>query len=464
MKKLYIFLLSGSLIAFTGCKKFIDVNNDPNNPTTVQESLILAPIELQLSSNVYGGGGVACNVQEYLQVMALNQVAPNSGTYLMYNSDMDGDWGNIYVKVLNSLVNLNKLATTNGKTNYSGIAKILTAYTLGTTTDLWGDIPYTKAFNGVSNLTPSYDSQQSIYTQIQSLLDAGIADIKKNSSVTPGGDDYYYNGDMSKWTKLAYTLKARYYMHLSKAPGTTAAAQAALALTALQNGMESNDDDMKMPYTGAAGGENPWQQNFLSTSTFVLGDTFVNGLIARNDPRLTKMVAPAIQTGLYTGRQNGLLGIGSLEAYSIPTDFYAGTGANDYMVNYSEALFLKAEATLITSGYTAAAPFYIAGVQSHMTKLGVSTTDANTYLASRTLTSANALQLIMEEKQLADFLSLENFTDWRRSGFPVLTKVINASTTAIPRRVLYPQVEITSNPQPQQTARLTDRVWWDAAQ
>lgn len=462
MKKLYIILLTGSLIGFTGCKKFVDVNKDPNNPTTVQESLILSPVELQLSSNVYGSSGIACIAQEYLQVMALNQVAPNSGSYLMYNSDMDGDWTSIYVKVLNSLVNLNKLATTNGKTNYSGIAKILTAYSLGTATDLWGDIPYTQAFNGIANLTPKYDSQQSIYTQMQSLLDAGIADIKKNSPVTPGSDDYFYSGDMSKWLKLAYTLKARYYMHLSKAPGNTAAAQAQLALTALQNGMASNDDDLKMPYTGAAGGENPWQQNFLSTSTYVLGDTFVNGLIARNDPRLTKMVAPSTLNGLYTGRQNGLTEIGDLTSYSIPADFYAGAGANDYMVNYSEALFLKAEATLITSGYTAAAPFYVAGVQSHMTKLGVSASDANTYLASRTLTSANALQLIMEEKQLADFLSLENYNDWRRTGYPVLKTVINPSVPSIPRRVLYPQVEITSNPQPQQTAKLTDRLWWDA--
>ncbi|RYY25653.1 MAG: SusD/RagB family nutrient-binding outer membrane lipoprotein, partial [Sphingobacteriaceae bacterium] len=401
MKKLYITLMTCGLLSFTGCKKYIDINQDPNNPTTVQEALILAPVELQISSNIYGGGNAASFVQEYLQVMALNQVAPNSGTYLMYNTDMDGDWTNLYVKCLNSLVNLNVKAAADGKSNYAGIAKILTAYCLGTGTDFWGDIPYSQAFQGVSVLTPTYDTQASIYTQIQTLLDNGIADINKNSTVKPSGDDYYYAGDMTKWKKLAYTLKARYYMHLSKAPGTTAAAQAQLALTALQNGMVSNDDDMKMPYASNAGNENPWQQNFLSTSTYVLGDTFVNGLKTRKDPRLTKMVAPASSTGLYTGRQNGLPDIGSLESYSIPTNFYAGAGAYNYLVNYSEALFLKAEATLITSGFAAASPIYIQGIQSHMTKLGVSTTDVTTYLASRTLTSSNATQLIIEEKQIA---------------------------------------------------------------
>jgi hypothetical protein len=460
MKKILILLFPCLLIGISGCKKYIDVNKDPNNPTTVGEAQMLAPLEVDISSNLYAGN-VANIVQEYMQVAALNQVAPDAGTYLMYNSDMDGDWTNLYTTCLNNLVTLNKMAETDGKTNYAGIAKILTAYCLGTGTDLWGDIPYSQAFKGASNFTPKYDSQKEIYAQIQSLLDAGIADIAKNDAVAPSGDDYFYAGDMTKWTKLAYTLKARYYMHLSKAPGNTAAAQAQLVLTALENGMQSNDDDLKMAYTGAAGQENPWQQNFMSASTLVLANTVVDGFKTRNDPRLSIMVAPATNTGLYTGLPEGLTSINSLEDYSRPGDFYGAVGATNYIVNYSEALFLKAEATLVTSGYATAQPIYQAAVMSHMNKLGVSASNANTYLSSRTLTSANAEQLIIEEKNIANYLSLENFNDYRRTGYPVLTPAPNA-LSAIPRRVLYPEVEIVSNPQPQQGAKLTDRVWWDA--
>ncbi|WP_428329448.1 SusD/RagB family nutrient-binding outer membrane lipoprotein [Mucilaginibacter sp.] len=461
MKKVYIILLSCILVSVTGCKKFIDVNKNPNQPIDVAEAQILAPVELAIASNLYAGGGVAVNVQEYMQVAALNQVAPNAGTYLMYNTDMDGDWTNLYVTCLNNLVTLNQKAVADGKTNYSGVAKILTAYCLGTGTDLWGDIPYSNAFKGTAVLTPAYDSQKTIYADIQTLLDGGIADIAKNSTVTPGGDDLIYGGNMSKWTKLAYTLKARYYMHLTKAPGYTAAAQAQLALTALNNAMASNDDDFKMAYSGAAGGENPWQQDFISASTVVLGDTFVNGFTTRSDPRLTVMVAPATATGLYTGLGQGLTTIGSLENYSRPGDFYGATGAYNYIVNYSEVLFLKAEATLITSGYTSAQPIYQSAIQSHMAKLGISTTSANSYIASRALTSSNAEQLIIEEKNLANFLSLENFNDYRRTGYPVLPAVPGA-LLAVPRRVLYPEVEIISNPQPQQSATLSDRLWWDS--
>ena len=96
-----------------------------------------------------------------------------------------------------------------------------------------------------------------------------------------------------------------------------------------------------------------------------------------------------------------------------------------------------------------------------MSKLGIAPADAANYIASRgALTTGNALQLIIEEKTISDYLSIENFNDWRRTGYPAITKVPNALTD-IPRRFLYPQVEIISNPQAVQSAVLTDRVWWD---
>lgn len=463
MKKIYFILGFTFMVALTGCKKYIDVNYDPNRPIDVKESLMLPPIQMLISQNINaaGDGNLSVVLQQYLQVMALNQVAPNFGTYQMFNVDMDGDWNNVYVRTLNNLNLLKAKAAVNGNSKYSAIANILSAYTLGYATDAWGDLPYSQAFLGAANPNPTYDSQQQIYVQIQSLLDAGIADIGTNTGLTPGSDDYIYAGDMTKWRKLAYTLKARYYLHLTKAPGTTAVAQAQLALTALTNGMLTNADDAKIAFSGAAGAENPWQQNFLPGTTFVLANTFVDNFTVRNDPRLSKMVKPAVQTGLYTGRQIGLDEIGSLESYSIPSGFYAGANANNYLVNNTEALFIKAEATFIVSGAAAAQPFYQEAIRQHMIKVGVSTADINTYLTSRgTLTAANALRLIMEEKSISNFLNPENYTDWRRTGFPALTKVKNA-LSEIPRRVLYPNSEITANPQPQQRAKITERLWWD---
>ncbi|MBS1973976.1 MAG: SusD/RagB family nutrient-binding outer membrane lipoprotein, partial [Bacteroidetes bacterium] len=322
-------------------------------------------------------------------------------------------------------------------------------------------------FQGASEFTPTYDPQEDIYKDIQALLDNAIADIGKNAANLPGSDDYIYGGDMGKWQRFAYTLKARYYMHLIKAPSYSASAQADLALAALQNGMQSNDDDFKFGYPGTAGNENPWNQTFLPGSTLVLSSYVVDSLKARNDPRLTIMVSPATTPdsayGPYHGRQIGTQDIGSLESYSIPGPFYSAAGAYNYIVNYSEALFLNAEATLIKSGANAAQPVYQDAIKSHMQKLGVSDANISAYLSSRgILTDSNALRRIIEEKSIADFLSIENYTDWRRTGFPLLNPVPNALLPSIPRRFLYPEVEIISNPQPQQSAKLTDRLWWDA--
>lgn len=457
-KVLYIVAIAGCLLA-GGCKKFIDVNQDPNRPSSVQEALILAPAELVVTQSMYAGNA-AVIVQEYLQTIALNQPVPNAGTYYMVPSDMDGDWTILYATCLNNVVRLDSVAQQNNHPNYAAIAKILQALCWGQGTDLWGDIPFSGALAGADNFTPEYDKQEDIYKGMQQLLDDAIAAIDQQSTVVPGDDDYLYKGDMTKWKKLAYTLKARYYMHLTNAPGYDAATQAGLALAALDKGMEADDDDLKFPYQGIAGQENIWYQTFLPGSTLILASGFIDSLKARNDPRLTYMVKPAEETGLYTGRQIGSAP-GSLEAYSRPSDFYQGAGAYNYVVNYEEALFLKAEATLIKSGYAAAEPIYRQAIQAHMTKLNVSGSAVSAYMAARgTLTAANALQRIMEEKATADFLSVENFNDWRRTGFPVLKKVLNG-LSEVPRRLLYPQVEVISNPQPQQSARLTDRVWWD---
>ena len=122
---------------------------------------------------------------------------------------------------------------------------------------------------------------------------------------------------------------------------------------------------------------------------------------------------------------------------------------------------------MIKSGAAAAQPIYQQAIKDNMTMLGLSLSAPNVvnYLAKRgTLTTANALQRIMEEKSIADLLSAENFTDWRRTGFPHLTLASNpqAGITTIPRRYPYSQQEISTNPQPENAdIKITDRVWWD---
>ena len=198
---------------------------------------------------------------------------------------------------------------------------------------------------------------------------------------------------------------------------------------------------MFFPYSGTQTSSAPWYWNFYNTSTVIYASQYVDSLKARNDPRLSLLVAPSVNTGLYTGSVIGS-GFNNLQDYSVSGSFYGNANSNGYVFNADEALFLKAEATYRTAGFIAATPIYRNAITDNMLKLGLDTASSavQAYLTARgTLTDADALELIMEEKDVANYLSLENYTDWRRTGYPPIT-VINsangapASVTEIPRR------------------------------
>ncbi|TDX01226.1 SusD/RagB family nutrient-binding outer membrane lipoprotein [Dinghuibacter silviterrae] len=463
------FYISGILLiaAASGCKKYLDVNHNPSAQNSVPEADILAPVEASVSSLIYGGGS-SMLVNAWVQNVSQNQETPNSDTYQVQNNSFDGYWTDYYVTTMNNDYLLIKEANGNGNHEYAGIGQVLMAFTLGNATDLWGDIPYSQAFQGTVVATPKYDAQDTIYLDLQALLDSAIVNLSNATpGHVPGGDDFFYGGDEGHWIRAAYLLKARYYMHLTKAPGYSATTQATLALAALQNAMASNSDDMSFPYAGTATAQNPLYQNYgpISTSTSVLCATLVDSLVDRNDPRLAALVAGAPGTGLDSGRTAGASGVLTLADFSTPGAFYGNAGSSTYVLNYTEALFLKAEAELIISGVGAAQQYYRQGITTHMIKVGLDTTSASckAYLAARgTLPASNPYQFLMTEKDIANYMSNENWVDWRRTGYPSLTIIPGAVTSTIPRRYLYPLDELTSNPQPQQSALITDRVWWDA--
>ena len=474
MKKIK-FILPLSIIALlgtTGCKKYLDVNKDPNNPSDVQESLLLVPAEMAVSTDLAGGGltignytSIAQTTAYWTQQVALNQLPPQTDEYRVRPDDMDQQFLVIYSGMLQNLRILNNKAVGQGHHSYGVIAKVLTAYTLGITTDMFGDVPYSQALDGA--LHPIYDKQEDVYKTLQSILDSAIAENALDpSAIVPSTDDLLYGGVMSKWQKFAYSLKARYYIHLTKAPGYTAATQAGLALAALQNGFTSKDDEASFAaYANAPGQESPWSQNVIpGNGPIVVASTFVDFLKASNDPRISKMITKG-SGGNYLGRIIGTAPANDPAVYSQVGDFYAANQAPQSLMSYAELEFIKAEATFIQSGAAAATPVYVQAINSHMTDLGIDPTSAAAlaYVASRTpLTSGNAMQRMMEDKWIANFLSIENFNDWRRTGFPVLTIVQSPYVPTIPRRMPYPLAELTSNPQPQQALKITDRVWWDA--
>lgn len=474
MKRNHLIIITAFLLLTApGCKKFLDVNTDPNNPLAVNESLILTPVEINISTNVVGGFA-GTTIAYWMQQISLNQPSPDIETYRVLPADVDNTWSfYLYPNTFENLKVMIEEAEAAGHNQYTAIGKTLFAYSLAITTDLWGDIPYTQALQVNTTTKPAYDSQAVVYAGIQSMLDSALYYINQPpSAVAPGPDDFIYGGDMTKWKKYVYMLKARYYLRLSNAPGRSPVLQADSVLAVVNNGFTSNADNATVSYPGSAQAENPWYENTLpGAGGVVMSASFIDSLKARNDPRLP-VLADTNSSGAYVGRPPGAATSPDPNVYSSLNTFYGGylpiednntgSGAPLYLATYSEQLFIKAEATLITAGPAAADPIYRQGIAAHMTMLGIPAAAQTAYINSRPpLTATNALMEIIDEKYVADFLSIETYNDWRRTGYPVLKLASNAYVNYIPRRFPYSSEEILTNPQPQQSATTADRVWWD---
>ena len=77
--------------AATSCKKFLDINTDPNHPLTVSEGLILSPAEVTIATNIVGGYNGSVTAY-WMQQISLNQPPPNNESYFITDADVNNTW------------------------------------------------------------------------------------------------------------------------------------------------------------------------------------------------------------------------------------------------------------------------------------------------------------------------------------------------------------------------------------
>lgn len=386
-----------------GCGEFLggDTNDDPNKLSREQVRMeaLLPPILIESGRATFN---VGFTFAQYAQHTSFEGTTDEQQP-----TRLNGAWANIYLRALNNAEVLVEKARAQGSPHYLGIAKVVQAYNLGLATSAWEDVPWQEAFVD-DELTPSYNSQEQIYTVVDTLLDGAIRELQKPPSefTTPGSDDVVYGGNEDQWIRLANALKARYAIHLVNKGAVDAADE---ALSAAENAMTGNADDFQVDYNGEKN-LNPYHTDaVLSAQTGnpfpIQSDQIVDMMNGTTypefDPRLPEIAEKPDTVANYFGSVNGSYGTNpdgpdNSSTVNFTSDtFHSRAAAPILMMTYAELKFIEAEAQFLvdnggdetaTGASGDAYQAYLDGIRANMDKLGVAESEQNDYLNAPSVT------------------------------------------------------------------------------
>lgn len=478
MKKyIYAGLVSAAL-TFSACDNgFEELNVNPNGATTVPAGLLLTDLQRVPTNTLYstfvGGDMGACWSQQWGKVQYNDEAR-----YVPRQTSIQGFWNSLYADGLMDAKIMHDLAEIDGNAALQAVSLTISAYYYSIITDAWGNVPFSEALKANAAdaiITPKYDSQDEIYAAILASLDQANDLYNSNAGVIDGAFDLVYQGDASKWQKFNNSLKFRLLMRVS---GQMDVKNQLQELMDTRPMFTSNDDDAGVHYLSSDPNANPIFETIVNgnRAEFKVSEVLVTMLQDTNDPRLS-VYAELNDADEYRGKPAGLR--------NLPSDDYNYTNVSAIGAKYVEAEFpgfwmtnaqlhfLMAEAAkkgFISGGDAAAEVHYNAGVMASMEYNEVGAAAAS-YLASVPYNSNNALQQIATQEWLALFCQgFEAWTEYRRTGFPVLAPALEANpeVTSIPSRYFYPSTEQSLNATnyaaavtAQGSDLLTTKVWWD---
>ena len=509
MKYLNQYILIGLLcmIPLIGCDtdELTDLNINPTAANELDWRFIFTTGQVQTAENRYINGRVHLNLASGLiQQTATMQVGGERGSGDKYMRHLDSFNGFQLYYTRGALKSLAEVIRQTGPdglnptwTNLHHMAQVQYTYVMHLMTDLHGNVPYSEANKGIEGIFfPKYDSQQSIYMDMLAKLEAAASAIGSGPDEV-GSADIIYQGDFTKWKKLANSLMLRLAMRISNVDPSTAQS---FVQKAISGGvMEDNSD---MAWIPMASGPSQWfNQNGISRAMIpddwgannMLGKTLVDWLQEHNDPRLRiwsvrgiwggpYLTDPADQVGMPNGYDSETMKeyLGK-ESVDRELDFSrinpALLDVDDpwIMMTAAEVQFLLAEAAVKGWHTGDATEHYNKGVRLSMQQwtpfddsFVVTDEEVDAYLAANPF-DGSSLEMIGEQHWAANFMQwYEAYSNWRRTGYPVLTPVNyigNVSGGQIFRRIEYNQGEVANNPNFLEGSTQPDdvmtRMWWD---
>ena len=507
-----IFSVPLLVLVFASCSKQLDVNNDPNRVTddNITPQLIFTQAEVAVGNREASGDfGFLDNWMGYFAPNGDFAPSQIEQTYNIDFSFSDAIWQNHY-NVLFDLHQAKVKALTPGSIGTDSVlaaaSMILSAKLFQELVDLYGNIPYSQAFQSDIYPTPVYDDAKEVYNSLLLSLDTAVdymTNITQKKSFGPS--DVIFKGstpetnNQQNWIKFANTLRLRLLLRQSES-GVNLSAE--IAKIQSSGGIaEDIDVDVNPNYVNDVNKQSPFYANFgydptnNKANTSTNANNYIVSILGNSgDPRLERFFegTGTGQVGNIYGDQTGDLLKGANASYFGPgligDDAPSNVGAtqNQWIYPAYESLFLKAEAIArgwLPGGPSGAKTVYEQAITASFSFLKVpdASTEAQTFLDNPDGGAnwdsiardnfAAEIQLIAYQKYIANtgIDPLESYSDERRLHFLTDNSYISTNpakvASTLPLRLLYPQTEYTTNNTSVQAVGTIDaystKIFWE---
>ena len=504
-KGLATVLLGGMLLGLnTSCKKlgdFGDTNVNPNGSSSVATGTLISTIQTRLGNNLFAtiGTGTAPTAETL------------SGFYCQYFGETTYPGASLYARSQNAeaptysgilydckvVINRNtdpatmaEAANSGSNASQAAMTRIMKAYIFWTLTDKYGDLPYSEALQGAGNLTPKYDTQESIYKDLLKEVTEAV-DQFDPAGASVGNNDIIYAGDITKWQKFGNSLRMLMALRLSKkypAAGDYAATQFSAGFNHPAGFITNNADNFQLYYPGnVLQYQTPWSSTGNSADV-AESKTMTDALTAMGDSRITafgstpngvpyclaggaqgtfaKILAPAFKTPagkmVYIGAGDVLLAA----AEGIERGWVAGMTTTDAEADYNAGVTASFGqwSLSVPAGYLA-----LGSPANYQNGTGANSIGGATVPGTSAITNTKISRINLQQWFSFYPNGGQGWANWRRTGVPDLRPTINATGAGtIPRRYIYGATDYSLNLD-MVTAAATaiggdtqeNTVWWD---